>query len=200
MLVPKDALMGERGTMADFNHPIEDITTKRIDEFMAGIDPADSTGTRGSNTLNILYETYTDTKNIYSIKFESFSEMKHAAHPNSVFDTYNFSFDTWNPFELKDIFLPSANYLKKISDYCTGDLRKQAKEKNMDAPEEITKGASADEKNFSTFNISGDRLLITFQYYQCGPRQFGAPVVSMPLAELKDMIDPKGPLGYIVKP
>jgi hypothetical protein len=200
MEVPSDALMGVRGTLMDFNQPIEDIINFQTAKFVTSvtIDRVADSGL-GMSSLTVMPDVTSDSKNVFSLKFEFFTELYHEAHPNSVFESYNFSYDQWQPFRLKDMFDTTSNYLKVISDYCRNDLMKQFKELGKDISGGIDKGTEPAEENFKTFNISGDRLLITFQYYQLGPRPFGAPVVSMPLKELKGFINPAGPLGYYIK-
>lgn len=198
MEVPKDVLMGVRGMMADFNTPIEDLVTFRVNEFKASVDPNNSSGT-GKSFLVITPDITSDTKNIFSVKFEFFTEKEHEAHPNSVFGSYNFSYDSWLPFELKNMFDTTSSYLAAISEFCRKDLKKQFNELNKEMSVDLNKGTEPTAENYRIFNLSGDRLLITFQYYQLGPRTLGAPVVSMPLTNLKEMINPAGPLGYYIK-
>lgn len=198
MKVPADALMGVRGMMGDFNRPLQDIVTMRLTEFISSIDPVDTVQKANDNNFTLTPEVYTDNKFIFSLKMESFSEIYHSAHPSSHFDSYNFNYDAWAPFTLKDAFTDTTAALEYISDYCISDLKKQAKELKVFGADNIEKGAGRNWANFVTFNISGDRILVTFQYYQLGPRPFGAPVVSVPTDKLKKYIDPKGPLGFLV--
>lgn len=199
MKKPKGALMGVSGMVMDFNTPIEKIINTRTAEFKAAIAGITTLKKGQKSSLSIGYQTIIDSKNIYSVKLETFSEAEFAAHPNTFYDCYNFDYVKWTAFALKDIFLESSPYLNYISDYCRADLKNQAREGwDAETDAEIDKGASADAENFKTYNISQNSLEITFQYYQVGPRIIGAPVVSIPFDSIKTMINPSGPLGYVI--
>ncbi len=200
MIAPKDALMGVRGMVGDFNLPIKTIVTSRVDEFKKNVKDFKPEGQRGKSTLGLGYETFLDNKYIYSIKISGYSDPELAAHPINMVDCVNFSYDRWDVFYLNDIFLGNSSFVKYISDYCIKSLKDAAKEDNNSYDADINKGASADSNNFKIFNITSDSLVITFPFYQVGPRIIGSPIVSISLNNMKDMIDPKGPLGYFVKP
>lgn len=199
--IPKDALMGVRGMLMDFNSPIEQIVNSRADEFRKEVKEIRPSGETRKSTMDLTYTTVLGNNGTYSAKFETFTDVDFAAHPNAFYDSYNFNFDSWSPFTLKDIFLESSNYLKVISDYCYNDLMKTFKDdyyKGME--DEIKKGTAPLEENFKTFNVDENNLIITFQYYQVGPRIWGAPEVKIPYYKIKKIINPAGPLaGYYKK-
>jgi len=199
MIAPKDALMGVRGMVGDFNLPIKTIVTNRVDEFKKNVKDFKPEGQKGKSSLALGYDTFLDNKYIYSIKISGYSDPELAAHPINMVDCVNFSYDSWNVFSISDIFLRNSSFVKYISDYCIKNLKEAAIEDNNGYDADINKGASADSNNFKIFNITGDSLVITFPFYQVGPRIIGSPVVPIPLNNMKDMIDPKGPLGYYLK-
>jgi uncharacterized protein DUF3298 len=63
----------------------------------------------------------------------------------------------------------------------------------------IETGAGPDTNNFKAFNIKDDSLILTFNAYQVAPYYVGSQTVIIPLNEMKDILDPKGPLAYILK-
>jgi len=199
--IPKDALMGVRGMLMDFNSPIEQIVNARADEFRKEVKELRMPGETRKSTMSLTYTTVLGNNGTYSAKFETFTDVDFAAHPNAFYDSYNFNFDAWTPFTLKDIFLASSDYLKAISDYCYKDLLVTFKEDTYPGMEEdIKKGTAPLENNFKTFNVDEKNLIITFQYYQVGPRNWGAPEVKIPYDKIKDILNPEGPLaGYYKK-
>ena len=201
MEIPKDALMGVRGTIMDFNAPIEQIVNLRADEFRKELKELRLPGEKRKSTMDLTYITVLGNNGTYSAKFETFTDVDFAAHPNAFYDCYNFDFDAWQPFTLKDIFLGSSDYLKVLSDYCYKDLMTIFKDdyyKGME--DDIKKGTAPLEDNFKTFNVDEKNLIITFQYYQVGPRTWGAPEVKIPYDKIKNILNPEGPLtGYYVK-
>jgi hypothetical protein len=199
MIAPGDALMGVRGMVGDFNLPIKAIVTRRVNEFKKDVKDFKLEGQKRKSTLGIGYDTFLDNKYIFSVKFSGYADPELAAHPIGLVDCVNFSYDRWDVFFISDIFLKDKPFIKYISDYCIKSLKDSAKDDNNVYDADIEKGASADSNNFKVFNITADSLVITFPFYQVGPRIIGAPVVPIPLNNMTDMIDPKGPLGYYLK-
>jgi len=171
----------------------------RIAQFKKEVKDFKPEGQKHKSTLGYGFETLLDNKNIFSVKFSGYSDPELAAHPEGWVDCVNFSYDAWMPFSISDIFLKDTPYLKFISDICIKNLKDSAKADNNPYDAEIEKGASPDSNNFKVFNITNNSLVITFPFYQVGPRIIGAPVVEIPLSSMKEMIDPKGPLGYLLK-
>ncbi len=199
MIPPKDALMGVRGAVGDFNLHIKEVVDDRVAEFKKDVKDFRSPDDKYKSTLGIGYDSFLDNKYIFSVKFSGYSDPEHAAHPIGLVNCVNFSYDRWDVFYLSDIFLKDKPFVKYISDYCIKNLKDTARANDESYDADIEKGASADSNNFRVFNISEDDLIITFPEYQVAPRMLGAPVVEIPLRALADMIDPAGPLGYFVK-
>ena len=112
---------------------------------------------------------------------------------------FNYSFSSEGPLELKDLFLPNSGYLTDLSGYSMNVLNQRLKEYGMDDSKWIAEGAGPKIENYSVWNVSGDSLLITFNPYQVGPYVIGIQEVSIPFADLRDIIDPEGPLSYLYK-
>ena len=199
MIPPKDALMGVRGMVGDFNLPIKAIVDNRAAEFKKAVKDFRSPDDKYRSTLGIGCDKFLDNQYIFSVKFSGYSDPEHAAHPIGLVDCVNFCYDRWDVFYLSDIFLKDKPFVKYISGYCIKNLKDTAKANDESYDADIEKGASADSNNFKIFNISNENLVITFPEYQVAPRMLGAPVVEIPISNLADMIDPNGPLGYVVK-
>jgi hypothetical protein len=65
--------------------------------------------------------------------------------------------------------------------------------------EEIEKGAAAKADNYQGWTLTKKGLGIEFDPYQVGPYAAGPQSVLVPYSNLKDIINPEGPIGQFVK-
>jgi uncharacterized protein DUF3298/peptidoglycan-N-acetylmuramic acid deacetylase PdaC-like protein len=156
--------------------------------------PADSMG----SDLTISYTVALAQDDLVSIDFEVGSYFQGAAHPNSYSDTLNFDLKNGKVLKLADLFKPGTKYLQAIANYCIADLKKQSSEKGLMA-EEIEKGAAAKADNYLGWTITKRGLGIGFDPYQVGPYAAGPQFVLVPYSDLKDLINPDGPVGQFAK-
>ena len=156
--------------------------------------PADSMG----SDLTISYTVALAQDDLVSIDFEVGSYFQGAAHPNSYSDTLNFDLKNGKVLRLADLFKPGTKYLQAIANYCIADLKKQSSEKGLMA-EEIEKGAAAKADNYLGWTITKRGLGIRFDAYQVGPYAAGPQFVLVPYLDLKDLINPDGPVGQFAK-
>ena len=110
----------------------------------------------------------------------------------------NYDLKNGKQLKLADLFKPGAKYLQAIANYCIADLKKQAKDKGLEASE-IENGAAANAKNYQGWTITRKGLGINFDAYQVGPYAAGPQFVLVPYSSLKDFINPDGPTGQFAK-
>jgi len=194
---PDGALMGVRGMINDANMAIDTFALQRVNSFKDEVKSLTQKGLTGKSTLDSKYMMVMNTNALISIKHNVSEYIDGSAHPMNYVDCLNYSFNSEGVFTIKDMFLDKSNYLKYISDYCVSELKKAANGGGFDS--DIEKGASADLKNFATFNVNYNFLEIVFNYYQVGPRPFGIQTVTIDMNNMKDMINPDGPVGVLVK-
>lgn len=130
----------------------------------------------GANTISYLYRIYEDTL---------------GAHPNGYFMT--FVFDRGGAqVRLGDLFKPGADYLGRLSQAATAQVRQQVSERlGSDAvPAIFDEGLRPTEENFRNFVIDGNILRIFFPPYQVAPYAAGTFEVSVPLSGLSDILAP----------
>src|SRR6185295_4958824 len=156
--------------------------------------PEDSMG----SDLTISYTVALAQDDLVSIDFEVSTYSQGAAHPNSYAETLNFDLKNGKPLKFADLFKPGAKYIQAIANYCIADLKKQASEKGL-MPEEIEKGAAAKADNYIGWTITKKGLGIEFDPYQVGPYAAGPQFVLVPYSNLKDIINPEGPIGQFAK-
>ena len=148
-------------------------------------------GSMGSD-LNIGYTVVLAQDDLVSIRFDVGTYYQGAAHPNSYTEVINYDLKNGKQLKLSDLFKPGAKYLQAISAYSTADLKKQGKDL---LPEQIESGAAPKAENYQSWNIGKTGLGINFDAYQVGPYAAGPQFVSVPYSNLKDLINPDGPIA-----
>lgn len=195
-----EALMGVRGIAQDINNCVDTLRDNIVKDFKDYVNTLPPTPCgQGYSYLYTTYKTFYNNSSLFSFSFETSSAPDCSNHPYNFTSTLNYSITSVGAFGLSDIFLKDKPYLKFISDHCIRELKKRAAEEKVDAEETINEGAAPIESNFRVFNVNDKELLITFNPYQVGPWIWGSQTVSIPLSEIKSMIDPEGPLSSLVK-
>jgi hypothetical protein len=148
--------------------------------------------------LNVGYDVALAQDDVISLQLSVNSYYQGAAHPNTFTEVLNYDLKNGKPLKLADLFKPGAKYLPALANYCIADLKKQAKDKGLEASE-IENGAAANAKNYQTWTITRKGLGINFDAYQVGPYAAGPQYVLVPYANLKELINPDGPVGQFTK-
>jgi hypothetical protein len=167
--------------MDDFNKKVQDIISKEENNFKANslandeavkkIDPASYAKYPREYDLNITYTKGEVDKNIVSVVFEEYN-FEGGAHGETIFIPLNYDVNKKSEIKLADLFVSQGDYLKKISDFCITDLKKQLKNKlgSLDGTW-IEQGAGPDAENYSVFLINPKSIIFYFPQYQVA---FGA--------------------------
>ena len=193
---------GANPTFEKFNQLVRALVTKKVAEFKKDLQPKEGDepppeGSMGSD-LNVGYDVGLAQDDLISVQFSVGSYYQGAAHPNTFTEVINYDLKNGKLLKLADLFKPGAKYLPAIANYCITDLKKQAKDKSLEASE-IENGAAANAKNYQTWTITRKGLGINFDAYQVGPYAAGPQFVLVPYANLKDVINPDGPVGQFTK-
>lgn len=121
-----------------------------------------------------------------------------AAHPNVVFDTYNFVIqDRLYLLHFQDIFKDKAGAIKRISDLCVAALCKEYWSRTGEKPDEgqlewFQKGAGPTPENFTSFTISADHFTFLFAPYQVSAYSMGRWSADVSFYDLLDFISDDG--------
>jgi len=193
---------GSNPNFEKFNQVARAAVTKQVAEFKKNVAPAEGEepppeGSMGSD-LNVGYDVALAQDDLISLQLSVNSYYQGAAHPNTFTEVVNYDLKNGKPLKLADLFKPGAKYLAAIANYCIADLKKQAKEKGLEASE-IENGAAANAKNYQSWTMTRKGLGINFDAYQVGPYAVGPQFVLVPYANLKDLINPDGPVGQFAK-
>ncbi len=193
---------GSNPNFEKFNQVVRAPVTKEVAGFKKAMAPEEGEepppeGSMGSD-LNVSYKVALAQDDLISIEFSIGSYYQGAAHPNTVSEVVNYDLKNGKQLKLADLFKPGAKFLQAIANYCIADLKKQAKDKGL-LDDEIEKGAAPNAKNYQSWTITRKGLGINFDAYQVGPYAAGPQYVVVPYTNLKDLINPDGPVGQLAK-
>lgn len=122
-----------------------------------------------------------------------------AAHPNSHFETYNFSMqDRLHLLNFDDFFKDEQAAVKRISELCIAALSREYWSRMGEKPDEhqlkwFQDGAGPDSKNFSAFTVSADHFTFLFAPYQVSGYAMGRWSVDVAFYDLLDELQGDGP-------
>ncbi len=118
------------------------------------------------------------------------------AHGNTFYMSSNYWIKDGKALRLglSDLFMPKSNYIKVLSDYCIRDLRKQQAGWVLNGE---LKELKADD--LLAFVISPRGVTFAFAPYAAGPYAEGSYFVTIGYTELKDAVNPAGPLKQFLK-
>jgi hypothetical protein len=177
-----------------FNQAMTDLVQQEIAAFKQDVAslPAEPIG--GGSFLEITFEQLAPTGNLLSIKFTIQFYSDGAAHPNTYSRTATYDLEAGSFLTLDRLFLPGADYLDAISAYCKTELA------TRDIDYDLTSSAGADPlpENYRNWNVTADGLLITFDPYQVASYAAGPQLITIPYADLGAILDPHGPLDYLL--
>ncbi len=196
---------GSNPNIEKFNQAARAAVAKKVGGFKKDMTPEENENTEETrppdsmaSDLSISYTVALAQDDLVSIDFEVSSYFQGAAHPNSYSETFNYDLKNGKQLKLADLFKPGAKYLQAIATYCIADLKKQATEKGL-MTEEIEKGAAAKSDNYLGWTITRRGLGVDFDPYQVGPYAAGPQFVLVPYSDLKDLINPDGPIAQFAK-
>lgn len=122
-----------------------------------------------------------------------------AAHPNSHFETYNFSLlKHVQILDLEDFFTDGSVALKKISELCIAELCRDYWGRMGEKPDEgqlkwFNNGAGEAFDNFAAFTVSPDHFTFLFAPYQVSAYALGRWSADVSFYDLLDVLKPDGP-------
>ena len=195
---------GNNPNFEKFNQLVRAVVTKKVAGFKKDVAPQEGEeprpeGSMGSD-LGIGYEIALAQYDLISVEFDIGSYYQGAAHPNSYTETINYDLRNGKQLKLSDLFQPGSKYLQTLASYCIADLKKQSKAKGEELPEDMLQsGAAATAKNYQSWKVTRKGLGINFDSYQVGPYAAGPQYVLVPYANLKDLINPEGPIAQFAK-
>jgi hypothetical protein len=186
--------------IAAFNQAMSNFVEQEIKSFKEHFKPDDKNDRRAAgqdrpeNALDISYRVLHADNNLVSIIYTTYTYTG-GAHGNAGSTSFNYDLKRGRMLELADLFQPNSNYIKLIADYSMTSIRKR----NISDDNWIREGAGANKKNYASWNIVPEGLLITFDAYQVASYAAGPQEVIIPFSALKGIIKLDGPLSALVK-
>lgn len=195
---------GSNPNFEKFNQLVHAVVTKKVAGFKKDMAPDEGEEPRPEGSmasdLGIAYEITLAQDDFISVEFDIGSYYQGAAHPNSYSETINYDLKNGKQLKLSDLFQPGSKYLQTIAGYCIADLKKQSKTKGEELPDDMLQsGAAPTAKNYQSWKITRKGLGINFDAYQVGPYAAGPQYVLVPYTNLKDLINPEGPIAQFAK-
>jgi hypothetical protein len=122
-----------------------------------------------------------------------------AVHPNSHFETYNFSLpERLILLSLDDFFNDYDAAVQRISELCIAELCREYWRRLNEKPDEhqinwFNEGAGAKAENFTKFTVSADHFTFLFAPYKVSAYACGTWSVDVSFYDLIDNLKSEGP-------
>jgi hypothetical protein len=150
------------------------------------------TASSGKSDLEVTYTLVSRVGDYWSFRFDFSFYVAGAASGHVSSRSLYYDLSQGKQLALSDLFIPNSNYLDLISNYCSNQIRNELGD--AFSPE----GAAPTLENYKNWTVTIDGILITFEQYQVGPGAAGNPAVEVPYDELNSVIQPDGPLKFLV--
>jgi len=147
------------------------------------------------NSVNLTYEVPLAMDDLLSIYFEGYIYGIGAAHSAQISFSVNYDLRSGKLLKLADMFKPNINYLQVISQYCSNDLAKQHSANKLFFTEDLAPKA----KNYKSWNITREGIKINFDACSVLACSEGQQSVTIPFAEMKDMLNPNSAIILYAK-
>jgi hypothetical protein len=176
---PQVVMLPDRRFERRMNRSIVRETQKLINEH-GGDSPSTIQGMLG------WYELKNNQREVLSLSLANNAYHYHAAHPMTFMKSLTFDLKQQKQCELKDLFKPGSDYVKKLSEL----IKVQIKLRDIQLISDFT--AIRPDQDFY---IADKTLVIYFALYEITPYVFGFPMFPISVFDLQDIIDENSALG-----
>lgn len=171
-----------------------DFLTQTIkDQFILDESSQDKKASAG-NELNLDYQIIWISPKYMSFRIYVLTYLAGQAHPVTKFQSINYNMNTQQVLKLADLFNKDSKYLDTLVTQSRVLLEKTiiSTDADKDAAEKwIEAGTEAKEENFSTWNLTDEGLMITFQPMQVTDYAQGKQQVIIPYNVLQSEFKPE---------
>lgn len=171
---------------ARVNGDVQDLINDEIKTFIENASEP-SNAEFGDSQLIIEYETHRWDDTRTTFVFEVYYYMAGAAHGNSHAITRTYNLTTGDVIRLSDLFKPGSDYLDRLSQLSRRELSKGQLGEMYDQ-DWVEEGTAPLAENFERFVPTPSGLMIIFDPYQIGPWAIGEQRVTIPWADLSDVL------------
>lgn len=192
---PRLAGLADTAVQDRVNEAIRAVATAIIDGFVAEAEDA-ARRLGPSSPGSSLTGGYTVARlggGLASVELGRTVYVAGAAHPFGTGEGLTFDLRTGARLALADLFAPGAEYLGALSEQSRRSLRAQF---GPDAfPGNIDAGTQPAAESFAVWTVTDQELVLTFPQGQAAPSAVGTTEVRIPLASLRDLLNPTRPLA-----
>lgn len=172
----------------------------------------------GKSELSYVYSIAYNRNAIVSIKFDTYPGYAGYSENEAVYSALNYNLKTGKEIRLKDLFRKDSDYLKILYNYCLEDLHTQAIAHNKvpqdKRPITFLGGIDDDwildyskenwiqplEQNYNFFVLTEKGIEFNFVPSLIQGFYPGKPdKVLVPYSNLQNVIEPRGPIGFVSK-
>ncbi|NMB98166.1 MAG: DUF3298 and DUF4163 domain-containing protein [Clostridiaceae bacterium] len=135
------------------------------------------------------YEIKTNERGVLSLSIGNYTFPYPAAHGLTIIKSLTFDINTGKIYELKDLFKPNSDYVKKLS----AIVNEQIKQRDIPLLSPF-KGIKPDQDYY----IADKVLVLYFQLYDLAPYAYGFPQFPISVYSISEIITEDGPLGRMM--
>jgi hypothetical protein len=135
------------------------------------------------------YRTPLNQKGILSLRFEDYFYPQQAAHGVTGVSSVTIDLRTGHVYDFDELFRPYSNYQAALTRIIQAQIAS-----GQIAMLKPFGGVGADE----TYYLTPDSLVIYYQPYVYTPGYAGVLEFTIPYQQIKDYLDPRGPIGRIL--
>lgn len=180
--------------VVEFNRQAAFIVQELVDEFKAGFEYLPAEQLSAGSFFQVTFTQLAPPGDLLSLQFGVDAYADGAAHPYHLTRTLNFDLERGEVLLLADLFLPEADYLTVMADFCKAELA--TREIGFELG--FASGADPLPENYRNWNLTYEGLLVTFDEYQVAPYAAGMQQVLIPYQDLAALINPSGPLAPLL--
>lgn len=175
--------------VTNFNEAVAALVQEEVTAFKEAAPEA--LDTPEGSSFDLGFTVISPLGDLVSLQFGITGYSAGAAHPYHYTRTFNYQLSTGQELTLDQLFLPGADYLKVIADYCRAELQQRLGDAFF------AEGADPKPENYHNWNLSSQGLIITFDEYQVAPYAAGPQTIAIPYTVLEGVVDPQGPVAVV---
>jgi hypothetical protein len=188
-------LEGNKTVVSSFNAEMDMLVEVVLDVFKNDVaereDARAEDAMQATSTLAITYHTTYRQYPLVSIYLPITTYLAISPSPATTSFAYNYDASRGQFIFLGDLFLPDADYQGAILTAVEAAL--------LDRDFGYQPGTAAEVlQRRPNWNILPEGLRINFDAYEVGPGAAGPQMVLIPWEELSDLLDPEGPIGFVI--
>ncbi len=189
----------ERPAYAAFDRVVDSLfAADREQLFADDFEPDSEAWVPGPWTYEAWYRVARADARLLSVELR-ISTYTGGAHGYTATRTIAWDLDAGRELALEDLFRPGSPWIEIVSEYARARLHEGLGGESFE-DDWIERGAGADRGNYTAWTPEVDGLRVLFDPYQVAPYADGRVEVTIPWSTLASILDPDGPLGYLVPP